>query len=302
VSESKQPDLVIYHGNCTDGFTAAYAAWTVQGNTAEYVPSNHAQAHPDVTGRRVAVLDYAYDRPTTQKMIKAAKSYEQHDHHADAYARLHGICQCHFCFDKSGAGMAWDRFRPGEEMPRLVKIVQANDLRQFTEEGRAIRSYVQRVDQTFENWQDLHQRLDDPVEYRNILDEAYPLLEKDRTLVAGFAEPRQKFSVGAYSGYIASVPHPYYGADTADHLAELAHKDGLPGALGVTWRMNAQRPDMVQGSVRSGDSRVDCSFVANKLFEDPKAGGHAAASGFNNIPLPKWGRFMKKVTTGHKPA
>jgi len=296
LTEKLDRPLVIYHNPCTDGFTAAYAAWTVHGNQADYHPSTHSDALPDVKGRNVVVLDYAYDRRTTLNMIKAAKHYEQHDHHADAYARLHGICQCKFCLDKSGAGMAWDRFQPGKEMPKLFEIVQANDLRQFTDEGRAMRSYIQRQDKKFENWQTLHQRLDDPAEYKKIRDEAYPLWEKDKVLVAGMADGHERFKVGHLEGYIAQVGNPYYGADTADYLAEKAKKDGLPGALGVTWRTNANKPDMVQGSVRSGDARIDCSFVANKLFEDPKAGGHAAASGFNNIPVSKWGSFMKRIT------
>ena len=50
-------DCVIYHANCTDGFGAAYSAWKLLGNRAEYHACTHGQRPPDVKGKNVVVLD-----------------------------------------------------------------------------------------------------------------------------------------------------------------------------------------------------------------------------------------------------
>ena len=48
-------NVVIYHANCNDGFGAAYSAWKLLGNRAEYHAASHGSPPPDVTGKRVAV-------------------------------------------------------------------------------------------------------------------------------------------------------------------------------------------------------------------------------------------------------
>ena len=48
--EPSSIDLLIYHKDCTDGFGAAYAAWKLLGNRAEYHASKHGNPPPDVNG------------------------------------------------------------------------------------------------------------------------------------------------------------------------------------------------------------------------------------------------------------
>jgi hypothetical protein len=48
--------LVIYHANCIDGFTAAWAAWRKFGDDTEYVPASYGDAPPDVAARDVLIV------------------------------------------------------------------------------------------------------------------------------------------------------------------------------------------------------------------------------------------------------
>ena len=57
--------LVLYHGDCPDGFGAAFAAWKALGDGADYRGVSHGEAPPAVDGRRVLICDFAYDRETT---------------------------------------------------------------------------------------------------------------------------------------------------------------------------------------------------------------------------------------------
>jgi len=63
-------DMVIYHGNCSDGFGAAFSAWKLLGSRAEYIPGKFGTPPPDVTGKKVVVLDFSYDNPTIKEMIE----------------------------------------------------------------------------------------------------------------------------------------------------------------------------------------------------------------------------------------
>ena len=38
--------ICIYHGNCADGFTAAWAVWRALGDAVEFIPGNYGAARP----------------------------------------------------------------------------------------------------------------------------------------------------------------------------------------------------------------------------------------------------------------
>src|SRR3989344_4440253 len=54
--------LVFYHGNCRDGFTAAWAAWKKLGDSADYIPMVYSRFSPDklpdTSGKDVYFLDF----------------------------------------------------------------------------------------------------------------------------------------------------------------------------------------------------------------------------------------------------
>ena len=58
--EPTSVNLVIFHANCNDGFGAAYSAWKLLGNRCEYIACAHGETPPDVTGKKVAILDYSF--------------------------------------------------------------------------------------------------------------------------------------------------------------------------------------------------------------------------------------------------
>lgn len=51
--------IVIYHADCPDGFGAAFAAWLVFGDSAQYVPARFGEPAPDVRGKEVYILDFS---------------------------------------------------------------------------------------------------------------------------------------------------------------------------------------------------------------------------------------------------
>lgn len=126
--EPSTVNMVIYHKNCSDGFGSAYSAWKLLGNRAEYVACAHGEEPPDVTGKRVVILDFSFDNATTKQMIEQAESLLVIDHHKSAMVELHDISNTIFDMNKSGATLAWDFFHPGKEAPKFIEYITDRDL------------------------------------------------------------------------------------------------------------------------------------------------------------------------------
>lgn len=67
VSKEKNT-IVIYHGDCNDGFAAALAAWKFFGDNAQYIAGEYGtdKKFPfdkiNVDNKDVIILDFSYDR------------------------------------------------------------------------------------------------------------------------------------------------------------------------------------------------------------------------------------------------
>jgi len=123
--------VVIYHANCNDGFGAAYSAWKLLGNRAEYHAASHGSPPPDVTGKKVVILDFSYNNATTKALIEQAEELWVIDHHKSNMVELHDISNTHFDMTKSGAMLAWEFFHPGKEAPKFISYIQDRDLWQW---------------------------------------------------------------------------------------------------------------------------------------------------------------------------
>ena len=136
--------LVIYHGNCPDGFGAAYAFYDHfrQGTdcSCDFVAGIHGQDPPDVTGRELYLVDFSYRRPVLKEVCRTARSVTVIDHHVSAEHDLEGLEQEHdnlhvvFDMEKSGAILAWE-FHHVDAPPRLLFHIQDRDLWRFNLEG-----------------------------------------------------------------------------------------------------------------------------------------------------------------------
>lgn len=83
--------ICIYHGNCADGFTAAWAVWKALGDQVEFVPGVYGAEPPDVEGADVIMVDFSYKRPVLETMAIKARSILVLDHHKTAAADLNGF-------------------------------------------------------------------------------------------------------------------------------------------------------------------------------------------------------------------
>jgi hypothetical protein len=123
-SEGNMKPLVIYHGNCADGFGAAWVFSRFQPEPMDYHPGVYQDAPPDVAGRDVYLLDFSYKRPVVEAMLESAASVTLIDHHKtalDDLAPIMGRMRCHCGLDHSGAMLAWQFLCGDSPPPPLLK-------------------------------------------------------------------------------------------------------------------------------------------------------------------------------------
>ena len=149
--------LVIYHGNCADGFSAAWCFWRKYGEACDYLAGVYQQEPPDVTGRAVYLVDFSYKRSVVLRMLEQASHIVLIDHHKTALEDLAGIESEKFStftdLNRSGATLAWDFLFPGEDRPLLLGHVEDRDLWRFKLAGtREIQAFVFSHEYTFEQW------------------------------------------------------------------------------------------------------------------------------------------------------
>lgn len=147
--------VVIYHGNCPDGMTAAWAAWKAYGDRATYHPANYGEPLPAIEpGAMVYVLDFSYPRDVLVALAERAKVVVL-DHHKTAQADLDGLGFARFDMDHSGAFLAWAYFAPPLDTtpPVIVQYAEDRDLWRFAlPESRAISQWLRCVPYELEAW------------------------------------------------------------------------------------------------------------------------------------------------------
>lgn len=140
--------LVIYHGNCADGFTSAWLAnmyYRAMNRDDGYLPDDqwyiepHAGIYgedpPDVTDRIVFILDFSYPANIMDSLAEKAMLIVNIDHHETAIKRLAGHhwpnVRTVFDITKSGALLTSLYFWPDQDPLDMVKLVSDRDLWQF---------------------------------------------------------------------------------------------------------------------------------------------------------------------------
>jgi len=261
--------LIIYHGNCADGFSAAWCFWRKYRDACDYVAGVYQQAPPDVTGRSVYLVDFSYKRATVLEMLEKAEHVCLIDHHKTALEDLAGIESEKFStytdLERSGATLAWDFLFPDEARPLLLGHVEDRDLWRFKLPGtREIQANVFSYEYSFELWDKLMSASQAELLQMTVAGAA--IERKHHKDIAELVKVcRRRMTIAGIEVWAASLP--YTLTSDAGHLMAAAE----PFAV-CYW-------DTADGrvfSLRSQDEGADVSQIAKQYG----GGGHVHAAGF----------------------
>ena len=258
------PPIIIYHKNCTDGFTAAWVAHRALG-CGELVAANYGDAPPDVTGRDVIVVDFSYPRDTLVRMHAEAHTLLVLDHHVTAQKALDGLDFCVFDMTECGASLTWKHFHETSP-PRIVEYVKDRDLWLWEKNwSREISAYIGSLDQGLEAWDRLHGELSEPQRLLNAVEGGAAILRFQRREVMRMGKDATLVLLKGIPVLAANVP--VLISETGDYL----QGESKSGAAGL-WHVKGDR---AYWSLRS-DGRVNVADLAQTFG----GGGHPRAAGF----------------------
>ena len=297
--------LCIYHGNCADGFTAAWAVWKRFGDAWDYHPGIYQNDPPDVSRRDVVLVDFSYKREVLRDLGRKARSVLVLDHHKSAADDLaedkstgsgpavlrvddwtgaltwerhqQNVSQdemegapfaniyAFFDMHRSGAGIAWDFFNPHVGRPALVNYAEDRDLWRFRLPNSREANAFIFAHEYRFNEWDMLALSFDHA-LEKVIAAGSAIERKHHKDVAELtAALKRRMNIAGHDVWVASLP--YTLTSDAGHLMAT----GEPFAA-CYW----DTPDGRVFSLRSTDDGMDVSEIA-KLFG---GGGHRNAAGF----------------------
>ena len=260
-------NFVIYHANCTDGFGAAYAAWKLLGDDAQYYAAKHGDPPPKVSGKTVAILDFSYDHATIKKMISESDDLIVIDHHKSAMAELKGIPNVRFDLNHSGAVLAWNFFHPNVDPPKFIRYIEDRDLWNWQLPlSREFSAALDTVPKEFSAYLNFESEL----VFENAILNGKHILAYSNLMIEriSFAASRRR-----YQGLDVMV------INSSHWISEIGSKLSQECDFAMIWYHDHKRKK-IKVSLRASHDHMDVSEIARSFG----GGGHKLAAGFTLPP------------------
>jgi oligoribonuclease NrnB/cAMP/cGMP phosphodiesterase (DHH superfamily) len=176
-----------------------------------------------------------------------------------------------FDLNRSGATIAWSYFHPNTPVPLLLQYVTEGDLWRFAlPNSHAAIAYAYAEKFSFEAWDALVKRFDEPTELARIIERGDIYVEYRKLLIEQIAQRAVLVSFEGYECYLVSATH-IFASDVGNLLARTKPPFALIADI---------HGDALNVSMRSDDS-IDISAIARKYGGN----GHPHAAAFRL----KWG-------------
>lgn len=256
--------MCIYHGNCADGFGAAWVVRKALGEI-DFYPGKYQEPPPDVTGKDVVMVDFSYKRPVLLEMAAKANSILILDHHKTAVEDLVDLpanVTAKFDMHHSGAMLTWEHFFPGQEVPSLLLHIEDRDLWRFAlQNTRQIQANIFSYPYDFQVWDKLM-----ATEAEELAAEGEAIERKHfKDIRELLGATTREMCIGGHHVPVANLPYTM-SSDAGHELAK-----GRPFAA-CYWDTPAGRVF----SLRSSKEGMDVSIIAKHYG----GGGHRNAAGF----------------------
>lgn len=294
--------LILYHANCIDGFTSAWAArkgLMNRGYQEENITARAAAYHKleDALDNtwiydEIYIVDFSLPHETLHNLSNTA-AVTVLDHHKTALemyapakagkksiARKYNLdvegLEIIIDMDECGASLVWNYFFVGREIPELIRYVKDHDIwTHLDEDTKYVNKYLMMQSKDFETWDAIYAALTniDTPQKLNIISKGHAMHTYHMFLVAEAVSTAVPVSLAGIQGLAVNCP----GILASEVGAALAAKSGTYGS---SW---SQIGNDIKWSLRSTNSHraednedFDVSALAQKFG----GGGHKNAAGF----------------------
>jgi len=270
---------VLYHKNCKDGFTSAWAAWKkLRTKGVKYIPVSYGDPAPNLDPfKKVYILDFSYSKEEILKM-REDREVIVIDHHKTAQKELEGLEGTIFDMNKSGAMLSWEYFHPTEEIPNLVKYVQDWDLwRKELPNCEEIITFINCAPKDFTSWDELESKT--TYNLAEVIDSGKSMLKLMDSQINSAASKAERRAIFGHKG----IPV----VNCTENISMVCHKmlKNLPDAtFAVSYTITSSK---VKFSLRSRNEKENegwINFDVSLVAKQYNGGGHRNAAGIT-LPL-----------------
>ena len=259
--------VILYHKNCPDGFSGAWAAWKKFGKKADYFGVEYQQ--PPLRGlknKEIYIIDFCYQKSEIMKrLLHDNKKVVVIDHHI-TLKELSKISSGRvFDLNHSGAVLAWKYFFPKKATPKLLLHIEDVDLWKFKlPHTKELMSALALCSFNFKVWNKIAVDWQNPKSRKKYIKEGEIILKYEQKIIERLLKSADKAKFGNYKA--AVVNSPVLQSEIGNALVKSGYQ------IGVIW---SQKNNKKRISLRS-NGKTDVSKLAQKYG----GGGHKAASGF----------------------
>jgi len=260
--------VVIYHGDCPDGFSAAWVAWKKFGENADYFGAGHGEPIPNgLINKEIYILDFSFSKEIMAEVVKNNKKVVVIDHHKSAEESVKMAHEYVYEMDRSGAVLAWQYFYPDLSVPWLLRYIGDRDIWKLElPDTFAMGLMLDTFDKNFETWSKLAEELEDENTRRKYIEQGKLIQKYENKVIEDIVGSNKEIVIfEGHEIYAVNAPHFF-----ASQMGNFLCKEKPP--LAVVWHWSEGK---IAVSLRS-DGSVDVSEIAKKYG----GGGHKGAAGF----------------------
>lgn len=275
--------ICFYHAGCPDGFGAVWAVQGAWGESGRYVARGHEDRARmgECEDALVAFVDIAPGKDELRELAELTSQIVVLDHHVTARDRLASDASLvdaleaeghhvHFDLSHSGAVLAWQYFRPDEEVPELLRYVEDQDLWNWTlPDSDAVNAAIASYPREFSVWDGLASE-----SMEVLAEQGKPILRANRMEVERRLEHAKPVALGTRR--IEAI-------NASTNRSQIGHQLAKRARYGEEWGLVYR----VEGSEVFGTLYSIGDLDVSEVALGYGGGGHKNASGFR-VTLERW--------------
>ncbi len=261
--------VVLYHGNCTDGFSGAWVARKKFGDNADYIAVQHQTPPPvGLQNKDIYLIDFSYPSDTTLTLLKEARSFIPIDHHITAKETVMSIPGHVYGDNNSGSVLAWQYFFPTEKVPLFLQYIEDGDLWNFKlPRSKDFYSFMLTLPFDFDTWDKLVSEFENDDKRRGHLDYGAHIREYQENIIEEQLKEAQEVILDGHSAL--AVNSSIFESQTGNIIIDKGYD------IGIIWRYLGEGDIKVSLRSKKG-GEIDVRKIAEKYG----GGGHTSAAGF----------------------